>query len=46
MNNALIVLASLIAFVTFQAALSPHGGVWQDTSQVGTPTSNPYSEAG
>ncbi|ESR66272.1 hypothetical protein WN944_002526 [Citrus x changshan-huyou] len=32
-SNALMVVASLIATMAFQAALNPPGGVWQDDSQ-------------
>ncbi|XP_031273358.1 ankyrin repeat-containing protein BDA1-like [Pistacia vera] len=46
MNNVLMVIASLISTVTFQAGLNPPGGVWQETkkAQDDAPTSDPYHE--
>ncbi|KAL0426819.1 UNVERIFIED_CONTAM: Ankyrin repeat-containing protein BDA1 [Sesamum latifolium] len=45
-RSALMVVASLIATVAFQAGLTPPGGVWQDNYTVdenGNPVSNPHS---
>ncbi|KAI3443591.1 hypothetical protein Pfo_000256 [Paulownia fortunei] len=45
-RSALMVVASLIATVAFQAGLTPPGGVWQDDYTVdenGQPVSNPHS---
>ncbi|KAK4432844.1 hypothetical protein Salat_1046600 [Sesamum alatum] len=45
-RSALMVVASLIATVAFQAGLTPPGGVWQDNFTVdenGNPVSNPHS---
>ncbi|KAI3447182.1 hypothetical protein Pfo_003847 [Paulownia fortunei] len=45
-RSALMVVASLIATVAFQAGLTPPGGVWQDDYTVddnGNPVSNPHS---
>uniref|UniRef100_A0A5B7BXN1 Putative Ankyrin repeat family protein n=1 Tax=Davidia involucrata TaxID=16924 RepID=A0A5B7BXN1_DAVIN len=44
-RSALMVVASLIATVAFQAAISPPGGVWQDSYLVdsnGNPVENPH----
>ncbi|XAR67124.1 hypothetical protein NMG60_11013566 [Bertholletia excelsa] len=44
-RSALMVVASLIATVAFQAGLTPPGGVWQDDYQVdsdGKPVSDPH----
>ncbi|KAH6803193.1 hypothetical protein C2S51_034639 [Perilla frutescens var. frutescens] len=45
-RSALMVVASLIATVAFQAGLTPPGGVWQDDYVVdenGNPVSDPHS---
>ncbi|KAL8035980.1 hypothetical protein ABFX02_12G129600 [Erythranthe guttata] len=45
-RSALMVVASLIATVAFQAGLTPPGGVWQEdytVDQNGNPVSNPHS---
>ncbi|KAL0315810.1 UNVERIFIED_CONTAM: hypothetical protein Sradi_5459200 [Sesamum radiatum] len=45
-RSALMVVASLIATVAFQAGLTPPGGVWQDNYMVdenGNPVSNPHT---
>ncbi|GFP79500.1 ankyrin repeat-containing protein at3g12360 [Phtheirospermum japonicum] len=45
-RSALMVVASLIATVAFQAGLTPPGGVWQDDYTVdenGNPVKNPHS---
>ncbi|KAG8367185.1 hypothetical protein BUALT_Bualt16G0046300 [Buddleja alternifolia] len=45
-RSALMVVASLIATVAFQAGLTPPGGVWQDNytvDQNGNPVNNPHS---
>ncbi|CAK9144161.1 unnamed protein product [Ilex paraguariensis] len=45
-RSALMVVASLIATVAFQAGLTPPGGVWQDDYQVdsnGNPVSDPHT---
>ncbi|KAI3913667.1 hypothetical protein MKX01_035863 [Papaver californicum] len=36
--NALMVVATLIAGISFQAAMNPPGGVWQDDSKVNSST--------
>ncbi|KAA8538771.1 hypothetical protein F0562_028334 [Nyssa sinensis] len=44
-RSALMVVASLIATVAFQAAISPPGGVWQNSELVdsnGNPVGNPH----
>lgn len=44
-RSALMVVASLIATVAFQAAITPPGGVWQDDYQVddnGNPVAKPH----
>lgn len=40
MRGSLLVVASLLASVTYQAGLNPPGGMWQDTSPEGT--QNPH----
>ncbi|KAM5547292.1 ankyrin repeat-containing protein ITN1-like [Rosa sericea] len=45
-RDSLMVVASLLATVAFQAAIVPPGGVWQDDRQVdenGNPVENPHS---
>ncbi|KAL5572414.1 hypothetical protein UlMin_022011 [Ulmus minor] len=45
-RSALMVVASLIATVAFQASITPPGGVWQDTLQVddnGKSVENPHT---
>ncbi|XP_041008680.1 ankyrin repeat-containing protein BDA1-like isoform X1 [Juglans microcarpa x Juglans regia] len=45
-RSALMVVASLIATVAFQAGITPPGGVWQDDLKVddnGNPVENPHS---
>ncbi|KAL2533272.1 Ankyrin repeat family protein [Abeliophyllum distichum] len=45
-RSALMVVASLIATVAFQAGLTPPGGVWQDDytlDENGNPVSNPHT---
>ncbi|KAI5586159.1 hypothetical protein POPTR_006G223800v4 [Populus trichocarpa] len=43
-RNALMIVASLIATMAFQAGISPPGGLWQEDSQGAT--SNEHHEAG
>ncbi|KAI3956026.1 hypothetical protein MKW92_031148 [Papaver armeniacum] len=40
--NALMVVATLIAGIAFQAAMNPPGGVWQDDSKISSSTDPPY----
>ncbi|KAM1479242.1 hypothetical protein ACFX2I_026556 [Malus domestica] len=45
-RSSLMVVASLLATVAFQAAITPPGGVWQDDQQVdenGNPVENPHT---
>jgi hypothetical protein len=44
-RNVLLVVAALLVTVTFQATLSPPGGVWQDDSSPTTNTSNSIAPA-
>ncbi|GMY08520.1 putative PGG domain-containing protein [Fagus crenata] len=44
-RNALLVVATLIVAVTFQAGLNPPGGVWQDNSPTPTQGSTQSPEA-
>ena len=40
-RSALLVVATLIATVTFQAGLNPPGGVWQESCPTDSPTPTP-----